>query len=134
MLTKEISSQIYQLNNYTKNKVSGLLDHTADTSPITSYFNYNFNSWMTNKSKNTELSKHYIKKPVKYTFIFNEQQLKTRNDNFNRYGVDANALSKIVTRISNLESLFRNIEIEDHSFSKNKNDTKDMFVRYSQSN
>ena len=89
---------------------------------------------MSNTSENTELSKHYIKKPVKYTFIFNEQQLKVRNDNFNRYGVDANALSKIMTRISNLESLFRNIEIEDHSFSKNINDTKDMFVRYSQSN
>ena len=113
---QQIKVQIEQIKNYTNYKVSGLLDHNADTSPITSYFNYDFILWMKNKSKVSELNLYSFGEPTKFTFKYDDHQLKIRNDNFSRYGVDANALSKVVTRISNLESLFRKVEIENHVF------------------
>ena len=45
-----------------------------------------------------------------FTFYYTDEQLKGRNEMFTRYGTDINALSKIVTRISNLESLYRKVD------------------------
>ena len=132
--SNDIIFQIEQIKNYTNYKVSGLLDHNADTSPITSYFNYDFILWMKNKSKVTELNLYSFGEPTKFTFKYDDHQLKIRNDNFSRYGVDANALSKVVTRISNLESLFRKVEIENHVYARDTVNDNDLFVRYSQSN
>jgi hypothetical protein len=39
-----------------------------------------------------------------------------RDDVFKKYGKDINALSKIVTRISNLESQFRKVRYSDEKF------------------
>ena len=44
---------------------------------------------------------------------FTKEQIDNRNDYFKRYGKDVNALSKIVTRISNLESQFRKIKNQE---------------------
>ena len=44
-----------------------------------------------------------LKNKKMFYFEYTQDQIKNRNDYFDRYGKDINALSKIVTRISNLE-------------------------------
>jgi hypothetical protein len=60
-----------------------------------------------------------------------------RKDYFKRYGADANALSKIVTRVSNVESLFRKLRVQDMasaSVSDSEESGRDQFIRYTLSN
>ena len=62
------------------------------------------------RSLNKDLSEFLLKDKKSYYFEFTKEQIDNRNDYFKRYGKDVNALSKIVTRISNLESQFRKIK------------------------
>ena len=54
---------------------------------------------------------------------------------FKRYGTDINALSKIVTRISNLESQFRKVRNNKHNSLRDIYGKRgDSFVKYALSN
>ena len=55
-------------------------------------------------------------KKRKYIFSYTNEQIEVRDDVFKRYGTSINALSKIVTRISNLESQFRKVRYENDDF------------------
>jgi hypothetical protein len=58
-----------------------------------------------------------------------------RKDVFKRYGKDINALSKIVTRISNLESQFRKVKkFEDKYVRDIYKKRGEDFVKYALSN
>ena len=57
-----------------------------------------------------------LKKAITYSFEFSQDQEINRVDVFKRYGTDVNALSKIVTRIGNLESQFRKIRVIDDDY------------------
>ena len=56
--------------------------------------------------------------------------MKARDDQFKRYGTDANALSKIVTRVSNLESLMRKGITKEGEQVISKDADQDRFTRY----
>ena len=82
-----------------------------------------------NEFKNDHLSLSKIK------FEFTEDQMKIREDIFKRYGSDINALSKIVTRISNLEGQFRKVKVDDNNFLRDiYSDVEQNFVKYALSN
>ena len=54
-----------------------------------------------------------------------------REDAFQRYGTDINAISKIVTRISNLESQFRKVRYNNEKYLRDiYKKMGDSFVRY----
>ena len=58
-----------------------------------------------------------------------------REDVFKRYGTSINALSKIVTRISNLESQFRKVRYQDDNYLKDVyKKVGENFTRYALSN
>ena len=58
-----------------------------------------------------------------------------REDVFKRYGTDINALSKIVTRISNLESQFRKVRYNKHNYLRDiYRKAGENFVKYALSN
>ena len=68
-----------------------------------------------------------------YVFKYGEDQLAARKDYFRRHGTDANALSKIVMRVSNVESLFRlrrTVDGVDGDEPQSKETQKDRFIRY----
>ena len=70
-----------------------------------------------------------------FYFEYTQDQIKNRNDYFDRYGKDINALSKIVTRISNLESQFRKIKTTEASQPRDiYKKTSELFTRYALSN
>jgi hypothetical protein len=63
------------------------------------------------------LSNWRLDYPVKYTFGFSDTQIDVRRDQLSRYGSGINELSKLVTRISNLEGQMRKIKTDD-SFAR----------------
>ena len=121
------------IEQFCRNKMNGLLDNNANTDDILENFDYDIPTWL-NAKHNNDISKFKCKKPIKYKFHYTEEQILTRKDNFNRYGSDVTALAKIVTRISNLESLFRKISNVDGSTIEYIDVSSDQFTRYSLSN
>ena len=77
----------------------------------------------------------YLVKKRKYIFSYTNEQLEVRDDVFKRYGTSINSLSKIVTRISNLESQFRKVRYEDDNFLRDVyKKVGENFTRYALSN
>ena len=74
-----------------------------------------------------------MKNPISYFFTYTERQKKERYDQFRRYGMDINALSKIVVRIKP-DNWLRSVGTNPN-FIKDKMETKlKSITRYSISN
>ena len=129
----ENEDEIRQISKFVKNKLYGLLQANTDTSVLEMESDYDMIGWIKSKEK-TPLSDYLLKKPIQYEFFYSNEQLKTQSDQFKRYGTDHNALSKIVTRVSNVESLFRKIRIKGRNDSSLDVCDSDQFVRYALSN
>jgi hypothetical protein len=126
---KEIFNQIETIVEYEINKLDGVLNAGADLNPIKMKTNYDIKSWL-NAEDSVSLSKFKIKIPTVYVFKYTNEQILDREDYFNRYGKNINALSKIVTRVSNVESLFRKVSVAGTEEFEESNDNEDKFVRY----
>ncbi len=109
--TNELKSQLSNLSRFCENKLDGILDLKIRQKQITSEFDYDMIKWIDNLGS-CSLSECKLDSPIRYTFGFSDDQVSIRMDQLKRYGSDVNALSKIVTRISNLESQFRRIKID----------------------
>ena len=112
-------------------KLNGFLDGNSNLFPKTNKFTYDILSWINHKDS-LPLSKFELKDGITYSFEFTEDQKAHRADVFKRWGTDINSLSKIVTRVSSLESQFRKIRlIKDNYLQDIYSDVKgDNFARY----
>ena len=132
---QSIQSEISEISKFCKFKINGLLNPNINVSPIETEFKYDILKWIDDENvmdlSNYELS--YENATIK--FEYTADQIRTRNDLFKRYGKDINALSKIVTRISNLESQFRKVRYTEENFLRDiYKKTGDDFVKYALSN
>ena len=109
----ELKNQLSSVSNFCKYKLDGLFNLEIDQKQITKNFDYDIINWIDHIDK-VSLFDCKLSKPIKYTFGFTDDQITVRKDHLNRWGSDINALSKIVTRISNLEELFRKIQINEN--------------------
>ena len=133
----DLENELTEISKFCKNKLNGLLNPSVSSNAIEAEFNYDIIKWIDsadntkhlNEFKNDHLSSTRIK------FEFTDNQIKTREDIFKRYGSDINALSKIVTRISNLEGQFRKIKVDDNNYLRDiYSDVEQNFVKYALSN
>ena len=132
--SEEIFSEISDLKLFTTLKLQGLLDPKSKIDLVHSEFNYDILNWIDNLGKK-KLSDCVLKNKKMFYFEYTQDQIKNRNDYFDRYGKDINALSKIVTRISNLESQFRKIKTTEASQPRDiYKKTSELFTRYALSN
>ena len=115
--------------NFCRNKTAGLLNPDADVKPIVASYLFDVAAWLRG-DEGDKLSLFSSNQPIEYTFAYSDQQLQTRTDQFTRYGTDVNALSKIVTRIGNLESQFRKILHRDGAEEIYADLESDRFTRY----
>ena len=130
---KEIFNQIEFIVEYENNKLDGVLDANSDLKLIKMKTNYDIKSWI--QSIDSEaLSKFKLKTSNVYEFKYTNEQILEREDYFKRYGTNINGLSKIVTRGSNVESLFRNVFVDGSEEFEGSNNNEDKFVRYALSN
>ena len=90
-----------------------LLNPKINTQPVEGEFELDILKWLDDENPDEKRLYEYkfSSNEEKLIFEYTKEQIKVRNDVFKRYGTDINALSKIVTRISNLESHFRKIKI-----------------------
>lgn len=126
--------EIVALADYVKAKLAGVLDVDAVIAPRVVNARYDIPAWL---REGGSLAAHQMPAPVMYVFEYTKDQLAERKDYFQRYGTDVNALSKIVTRVSNVESLFRRRRLLEESPDEDfavANADKDLFIRYTQSN
>lgn len=130
------TQEIDLLVKYVKNKLAGVLDANGDVGPRSLESPYNIIAWLKNPT-GAPLSDYLLSHPITYSFEYTEDQLAARRDYFRRYGIGANALSKIVTRVSNVESLFRRLYVKNADrahLPRSEESEKDLFVRYTLSN
>ena len=130
-----IKSEIDDIANFSSLKLHGLLNPLIDTKPIEAYFNYDIISWIDNYTEDKHLRKYKFQKSKKFVFEYTTDQIVVRDDVFKRYGTSINSLSKIVTRISNLESQFRKVRYDSDPFLRDiYRKVGDNFTKYALSN
>ena len=132
-LLEQAEIEIKEIVNFCKYKLAGLFDIEADLSPISEKFNFDILSWL-DSDHEKPLSDYRAQTPISCQFEYDQEQLQTRKDQFSRYGNDVNALSKIVTRISSLESQFRQIRKNDDSIRGIYNYTQGSMTKYTLAN
>ena len=130
-----IKNELKEISQFCKLKTNGLLDPSIDTKPISYDFHYDILDWIDNYEIESDIGKYVFGKKRKYIFSYTNEQLEVRDDVFKRYGTSINSLSKIVTRISNLESQFRKVRYEDDNFLRDVyKKVGENFTRYALSN
>ena len=127
--------EIRDLNLFCNQKLMGMLDYNSNTKTSKKEFDFDVLKWIHDSYKNP-LSEYKLNIPKEYIFEFTDEQLINRIDLFKRYGTDINALSKIMTRVSNLESQFRKVREEKDNTLIDIYPLKagDSFVRYAVAN
>ena len=125
---REAWREIETLVDYVKAKLAGVLDVAGSLEPREVTSEYDVAAWLAGADRLLDRASPH---PVTYVFEYDDDQITARRDYFRRYGTDANALSKIVTRVSNVESLFRRRRTVDGSCAPESDEAKqDLFIRY----
>lgn len=124
----EVHQAIDTLVGYVKAKLEGVLDAAGFLGRTVAESPYDIVAWLGNGGS---LLEYTLPEKIEYVFEYTDDQLAARKDYFRRYGTDANALSKIVTRVSNVESLFRRLRmLESAGGPKQEESNHDLFIRY----
>ena len=128
----DIETQINEISLFCKFKLSGVLDGELSSMSQKNNFTYDVLSWIDRSKDNKKLKDFKLKKTITYSFEFSKDQEINRADVFKRYGKDVNGLSKIVTRIGNLESQYRKIRSIEDDYLRDiyKDLQSENFVRY----
>ena len=134
--TETMKSELSEIARFCRLKINALLNAEVETKPVEGVFNYDILKWLDEEKVNTKLSDYkFSSDSKKLIFEFTKDQKTIRKDIFKRYGTNVNALSKIVTRISNLESQFRKVRYENDDYLRDiYKKTGENFVRYALSN
>ena len=126
---EKATAEINSVAEFCRKKLSGFLEVNGNVNPLHMESNYDILGWLEAKD-GTPLDDYACSTPVNYEFFYTGEHLKSREDQFKRYGTDVNALSKIVTRVSNIESLFRNIRTPDGEQIVYADADRDRMTRY----
>jgi radical SAM superfamily enzyme YgiQ (UPF0313 family) len=126
---EKASEQIDVLAQFCQNKLAGLLGATDDMDVIHMDNPYDILGWI-RSDDDKPLEAYALQDAVHYEFYYTEEQLGARSDLFKKYGTDTNALSKIVTRISSIESVMRKIRTHGEERPIYAEAVGDRFTRY----
>ena len=113
--TETIKSELKEIANFCSLKINALLDANADDNPISGKFDHDILGWIEDENKGLNDYKFKNNESDELFFEFTEDQLRLRKDVFTRYGTDINAVSKIVTRVDSLESIYRKVRHKDET-------------------
>jgi len=117
------------LSTFCRMKLAGILNLKGSVAPIEMESPYDVVGWLQSPER-TPFGDFRTAGPIKYIFYFTEEQLLARADQFERYGTGINALSKVLTRVSNVESLFRKVKTPEGEEIIYADTDQDGFTRY----
>ena len=126
---KQEEEKIDLLSTFCRMKLAGILNVEEDVAPIEMESSYDVVGWLQSQ-EGTPLDHYQTAASVNYTFYFTQKQLTAQADQFKRYGTDINALSRIFTRIGNVESLFRKVRTRECEKIIYTDIDQDRFTRY----
>ena len=130
-----IKLEISEIANFCKLKIHAFLNPNKETKPIEATFKFDILKWLDEGCKSRLCEYKFPFDEEKLIFEYTEDQIKIRNDAFRRYGTDVNALSKIITRVSNLESQFRKVRYSNDKYLRDiYRKIGEDFVRYTLAN
>ena len=130
----KLESEVEEIKIFITLKLESLLQHNSSLDIIKHDFKYDMIKWIDQLGAKN-LSEFALTNKKPYFFEYTVEQVNNRNDYFKRYGKDINALSKIVTRISNLESQFRKVRKGNNNYLRDVyKKVGDTFVKYALSN
>ena len=101
----QMEMEIDVLAEFSSKKTWKFLDEHSSDEKVKMSSAYNLVDWLEGP-EDAQLADYVSEDPIQYNFEFTEDQKRSRQDAFRRYGTDVNGLSKIVTRLV-LQSLFR---------------------------
>ena len=129
--SSELKKQLANISKFCNAKLDGIFDLESIQSNKTYNFDYDIIQWI-DDIDNSTLTDWKLDNTIQYTFGFSEEQIDIRKDQLSRYGSSTNSISKLVTRISNLESQVRKIKSTDSSARDIYHVTKagESFTRY----
>ena len=130
-----IKLELSEIANFCRSKIHGLLNPKISSEPIKQEFSFDILRWIDEYNGENRLKDYKFDFSESYSFEYTIDQMKVREDVFKRYGTDINALSKIVTRISNLEGQFRKVRHENDNYLRDiYKKVGENFTKYALSN
>ncbi len=127
------NAEIAALASFCGNRLEGLLIASGDAIPMEMDCDYDIAGWLRSPG-DVRLSDFLVDTPVHYEFFYTEAQIKQQVDARARYGTDINALSKIVTRVSSVQSLIRKVRTSEGEQRLYDDVERDGLTRYSLAN
>ena len=109
----EAYREIDAASEYCRNKTWKILEEDGEDEVVQMESDFDVKTWLMGPDT-TPLSEYRTEAPVTYEFLFTDEQIKVRRDQFRRYGTSINGLSKMVTRV-HVEGLFRSVRTADGS-------------------
>ena len=133
---KIIKSELSEIAKFCRLKINALLNANVETKSVKGIFNYDILKWLEDEKENKRLSEYkFPLESKKLIFEFTKDQKIIRKDVFKRYGTNINAISKIITRISSLQSQFRKVRYENDNYLRDVyKKVGENFVKYALSN
>lgn len=129
---EKVENEIEALSEFCRKKLDGLLNPKGNVEPVAMESSYDVVGWL-HAQEGTPLDDYKTLQPIHYTFEYTPEQLQVQKEYFKRYGTDVNALSKIVTRISSLESIIRKVMTPDGVQVIYEDADRDRSTRYAMS-
>ena len=87
-------------------KLNGIFTLNTKTSTYGS-FHYDVLEWLGDNKK--KLQDFQVKEKIEFEFYFSNEQNTLRKSFFTRYGEDVSNIAKIITRITKINNLFRQV-------------------------
>ncbi|NQU56269.1 MAG: radical SAM protein [Rhodospirillales bacterium] len=123
-----MEAEIDALAEFSRNRTWKFLEDKSGDETVTMSSAYDFIAWL-DGPEDAQLAEYASESPIGYVFEFTEDQKRSRQDAFRRYGTDVNGLSKIVTRIV-LQSLFRKVREQGKSDDGDDGKVRESNTRY----
>jgi radical SAM superfamily enzyme YgiQ (UPF0313 family) len=130
---EKVTDDLRVLTEFMRNRLAGVLNVDGDLKPREMKSPFDIVAWKA-ADITVPLEHFRLREPITYQFNYTKDQLMARTDQFKRYGTHANGLSKIVTRVSNVESLFRKVTVAGQVDQVKEEREVDQFIRYTLSN
>ena len=124
--------EIEAIAEFTRNKTWRFLEEDSGNEVVSMDSNFDIIAWL-NGPEDEPLRTYAAAKPIQYYFEFTEEQKRSRDDAFRRFGSDVKGLSKIVTRLV-LQTLFRKVRSENSNDDANDGSVKSARTQYALSN
>jgi radical SAM superfamily enzyme YgiQ (UPF0313 family) len=105
--------EIEAIAEFSRKKTWRFLEQNSGDEIVSMKSDFDFVTWL-DSPEDEALSSHAVTTPIEYFFEFTEDQKRSRDEAFHRFGTDVNGLSKIVTRLV-LQTLFRKVRSENSS-------------------